>query len=186
MDDRQQLERAIAAQEQLRGIVDDEIVDITVASLRARLDGLGPSNQRRRQATVLFTDLQGFTSLAETLDPELVSDLMNDVWSRLDHIVTSFGGWIDKHIGDAVMALWGAEVVQRERPGAGGAGGAGTPAGRRRVQRLRPVGPSSCASASAPARWCSVRWRRRASSRRWATRSTSPPGWNTWRLRTAS
>ena len=47
MDDRQQLERAIAAQEQLRGIVDDEIVDVTVASLRARLDGLAPSNQRR-------------------------------------------------------------------------------------------------------------------------------------------
>ena len=48
--------------------------------------------------------------------PELVSNVLNDVWSRLDHIVTSFGGWIDKHIGDAVMALWGAESSNENDP----------------------------------------------------------------------
>ena len=116
MDDREQLQRAIAAQEQLRGIVDDDIIDVTVGSLRARLSVLGSTDQRRRQATVLFTDLQGFTSLAEAVDAEIVSNLMNEVWSRLDHIVTSFGGRIDKHIGDAVMAVWGAELSNENDP----------------------------------------------------------------------
>ena len=116
MDDREQLERAIVAQEQLRGSVDDELIDLTISSLRARVSALGWSDRRRRQATVLFTDLQGFTALAETTDPEVVSDLLNDVWSRLDYIVTSFGGLIDKHIGDAVMALWGAESSNEDDP----------------------------------------------------------------------
>ncbi len=116
MDDREQLQRAIAAQEQLRGVVDDDIIDVTVGSLHARLSMLGSTDQRRRQATVLFTDLQGFTSLAEVVDAEIVSDLMNEVWSRLDHIVTSFGGRIDKHIGDAVMAVWGAELSNENDP----------------------------------------------------------------------
>ncbi len=115
-DERTQIERAIAAQEKLRGVVDDAIVDLTLSSLRSRLNALTSTDQRRRQATVLFTDLQGFTALAETMDPELVSNVLNDVWSRLDHIVTSFGGWIDKHIGDAVMALWGAESSNENDP----------------------------------------------------------------------
>ena len=116
MDDRERLQRAIAAQEQLRGVVDDDLIDVTVGSLRAKLSMLGSADQRRRQATVLFTDLQGFTSLAEVVDAEIVSDLMNEVWSRLDHIITSFGGRIDKHIGDAVMALWGAELSNENDP----------------------------------------------------------------------
>ncbi len=116
MEDREQLERAIEAQEQLRGVVDNEIIDLTVSSLRDRLNALSTAGQRRRQATVLFTDLQGFTSLAEAMDPEVVGNLMNEVWSRLDHVVTSFGGLIDKHIGDAVMALWGAESSNENDP----------------------------------------------------------------------
>ncbi len=115
-DERTELERAIAAQEKLRGVVDDAIVDLTLSSLRSQLSALTSTDRRRRQATVLFTDLQGFTALAETMDPELVSNVMNDVWSRLDHIITSFGGWIDKHIGDAVMALWGAESSNENDP----------------------------------------------------------------------
>ena len=110
MDDREQLERAITAQEQLRGIVDDEIVDVTVASLRARARWprtLRTSDAARRPCCSPTS--RGSPPSPRRSTQRLVSDLMNDVWSRLDHIVTSFGGWIDKHIGDAVMALWGAE-----------------------------------------------------------------------------
>ncbi len=64
--------------------------------------------EERRLATVLFADVQGFTALAEQLDFETVSDLIKGIWTRLDKIIETHGGYIDKHLGDGVMALWGA------------------------------------------------------------------------------
>ncbi len=64
--------------------------------------------EERRVATVLFADVHGFTHLAEEQDFEAISDLIKEVWVRLDTIIESNGGYIDKHIGDAVMAVWGA------------------------------------------------------------------------------
>lgn len=64
--------------------------------------------EERRFATVLFADVQGFTSLAEHLDFETVSYLIKGIWDRLDKSIESHGGYIDKHLGDGVMALWGA------------------------------------------------------------------------------
>ncbi len=64
--------------------------------------------EERRWATVLFADVQGFTSLAERLDFETVSDLIKDLWARLDDVIRSCNGYIDKHLGDGVMAVWGA------------------------------------------------------------------------------
>jgi adenylate cyclase len=64
--------------------------------------------EERRLATVLFADVQGFTSLAEQLDFETVSDLIKGIWERLDHVIEENGGYIDKHLGDGVMAVWGA------------------------------------------------------------------------------
>jgi len=64
--------------------------------------------EERRSATVLFADVQGFTQLSERLDFETVSDLIKELWSRLDFAIEDAGGYIDKHMGDGVMALWGA------------------------------------------------------------------------------
>lgn len=68
----------------------------------------GPYPEERRLATVLFADIHGFTSLAEQLDFEEVTDLLKEVWLRVDTVIEAHGGYIDKHIGDAVMAVWGA------------------------------------------------------------------------------
>ena len=106
--DRRELELAIAAQERLRGAVPDAIVDATVAVLRGRLVALeSGASQRRRQMTVLFADLIGFTEMSESMDAEDVTAVMNAVWTRLDEVVVRHGGLIDKHIGDALMAIWG-------------------------------------------------------------------------------
>ncbi|HUF40168.1 MAG TPA: adenylate/guanylate cyclase domain-containing protein [Anaerolineales bacterium] len=67
-----------------------------------------PYPEERRFATVLFADLQGFTALAEELDFETISDMIKEIWTRLDAVVLKHGGYIDKHIGDEVMAIWGA------------------------------------------------------------------------------
>jgi class 3 adenylate cyclase len=64
--------------------------------------------EERRWSTVLFADVQGFTSLAEKLDFETVSDLIKAVWTRLDDVIRDCNGFIDKHLGDGVMAVWGA------------------------------------------------------------------------------
>jgi class 3 adenylate cyclase len=71
---------------------------------------LNPSRypEERRLATVLFADVTGFTALAEKLDFEMVSDLIKGIWLRLDAVIDSFNGYIDKHTGDGVMVVWGA------------------------------------------------------------------------------
>ncbi|MCL4764333.1 MAG: AAA family ATPase, partial [Burkholderiales bacterium] len=65
----------------------------------------------RRQVAVLFADLAGYTRLTSRLDAEEVHQLLGRYFAIVDGIVESFGGTIDKHIGDAAMALFGAPVA---------------------------------------------------------------------------
>ena len=67
-----------------------------------------PREAQRRQATVVFADISGFTAMSEKLDPEDVTDVMNGCFALVERIVLDHGGTIDKFIGDAVMALFGA------------------------------------------------------------------------------
>jgi class 3 adenylate cyclase len=64
--------------------------------------------EERRLATVLFADVQGFTALSEQLDFETVSDMIKDISKRLDKAIEAHNGYIDKHLGDGVMGVWGA------------------------------------------------------------------------------
>ncbi|MBR0827221.1 AAA family ATPase [Bradyrhizobium manausense] len=68
----------------------------------------------RRQVTVLFADLSGFTRLSSVLDPEETHGLLNSYFEVIDHIVVSYGGSIDKHIGDCVMAVFGAPTAHSD------------------------------------------------------------------------
>ncbi|MBN3763785.1 adenylate/guanylate cyclase domain-containing protein [Burkholderia sp. Ac-20365] len=70
----------------------------------------------RRQVTVLFADLCGFTALSRTLDPEELRELIGRFTALVDDIVLAYGGTIDKHIGDAVMALFGAPRAHETDP----------------------------------------------------------------------
>jgi class 3 adenylate cyclase/tetratricopeptide (TPR) repeat protein len=65
----------------------------------------------RRQVAVLFADLAGFTELSNRLDAEVVHDLLGLFFECIDQIVVSYGGHVDKHIGDCVMAVFGAPVA---------------------------------------------------------------------------
>jgi class 3 adenylate cyclase/tetratricopeptide (TPR) repeat protein len=67
----------------------------------------GPEGDRR-PVTILFCDLVGYTSLSARLDPEEIHALLERFFTLVDAIVERFGGAIDKHIGDAAMALFGA------------------------------------------------------------------------------
>jgi adenylate cyclase len=64
----------------------------------------------KRVVTVLFADIRNFTGIAETLPPEEVMARLNDVLGRLADVVLSWGGTLDKFLGDGLMAVWGAPV----------------------------------------------------------------------------
>ena len=68
----------------------------------------------RRPLTVLFSDIRGFTSLSERMTPEEIAQLLTDYFSEMVEIVFEHGGTLDKFIGDAVMALWGAPIAHAD------------------------------------------------------------------------
>jgi adenylate cyclase len=70
-----------------------------------------PTLDERRTVTVLFADLSGYTAIAEQLDPESVKRLLEQILARLGAEVDEYGGYVDKFIGDNVMAIFGAPVA---------------------------------------------------------------------------
>ena len=62
------------------------------------------------ETTVLFADLEGFTRLSEDLPPQTLIKLLNDYFTPMTQIIMAHRGTLDKYIGDAIMALWGAPV----------------------------------------------------------------------------
>jgi class 3 adenylate cyclase len=66
--------------------------------------------------TALFADLTGFTALSQSLDPEAVYELLNRYFAVADSVIQFYGGRIDKHIGDGIMAVFGAPVAHSNDP----------------------------------------------------------------------
>ncbi len=75
---------------------------------------IGVPMEERRVVTVLFADLVGFTSLSEGLDPEQVKRIVDRAFERLVRDVNAFGGRIDKIVGDAIVALFGAPIAHED------------------------------------------------------------------------
>jgi class 3 adenylate cyclase len=72
--------------------------------------------EERKIVTVLFVDLVGFTSRSERLDPEDVRAIQVPYFARVRDTIESFGGTVEKYIGDAVMAVFGAPVAHGDDP----------------------------------------------------------------------
>ena len=66
----------------------------------------------RRELTILFSDLRNFTTLSEGMDPKTLSQFLNEYLTEMTEIVFKYEGTLDKYIGDAVMAFWGAPLHQ--------------------------------------------------------------------------
>jgi adenylate cyclase len=64
----------------------------------------------RREISIFFSDVQGFTSISEKLDPDQLKELLNDYLSLLTDIIQASGGTIDKYEGDAIIAFWNAPL----------------------------------------------------------------------------
>jgi class 3 adenylate cyclase/tetratricopeptide (TPR) repeat protein len=87
--------------------------ELSVPSTR-RESAAPMSKGERRQATVLFCDLAGYTRLAEALDPEDVKDVVGRFFGAAASIIERYGGVVEKHIGDAVMAVFGVPELHED------------------------------------------------------------------------
>jgi len=119
---RENLLQTIEALEIQRSTLGDQVVETAQSAIREKLVQLGESEmppherQERKLITVLFADVSGFTAMAEAMDHEIVSTVINSLWSRVDRAIQNQGGRIDKHIGDAVMALFGTPTAREDDP----------------------------------------------------------------------
>ncbi|MBC7404503.1 MAG: adenylate/guanylate cyclase domain-containing protein [Cytophaga sp.] len=66
---------------------------------------------RKAELTVLFSDVRGFTSISERLQPEELAQFMNEYLTAMTLIIRRHGGTLDKYVGDAIVAFWGAPVA---------------------------------------------------------------------------
>lgn len=98
-----------------------ELGVVAVGHRRRLLDaiaGLAPGRAavceamgERRQVTVLFADIAGYTALSRALDAEEVHALLDRFFARVDGLIAEHGGWVDKHVGDCAMAVFGAPLA---------------------------------------------------------------------------
>jgi len=70
----------------------------------------------KKELTVLFSDIRGFTSISERMTPEGLVRFMNEYLTCMTNIVFRYEGLLDKYIGDAIMAIWGAPMEQTDHP----------------------------------------------------------------------
>lgn len=117
---RQALIEAITSLESQRNPtgVDQEFeraVRIALQALREKLAEwpTQPGTEQTPHPAVLVADLSGFTALSERMDAERVRDALNAMWQVLDEVVVAWGGRIDQHAGDSLLALFGLSRPRR-------------------------------------------------------------------------
>ena len=89
-------------------------LDEATAAAPRRAPPQGPPTAERRLVSVLFADLVGFTTLSESRDPEDVREILSRYFDNCRRLITLYGGTVEKFIGDAVMAVWGAPAATED------------------------------------------------------------------------
>ncbi len=69
----------------------------------------------KRMITLLFSDIRGFTTISEKTGPEVLGHVLNEYFQAMSEIILAEGGLIDKFIGDAIMAIWGAPLADEQQ-----------------------------------------------------------------------
>ncbi len=101
----------LAERDKVRDLLDKNVSPEIAAQLMRDGAALGGEE---RVVTILFADLRGFTPLSEDLQPHELIELLNDYLERMSSEIERHGGVIDKFIGDAIMAVFGAPLKQED------------------------------------------------------------------------
>jgi adenylate cyclase len=96
--------RECSLKKRLKQFVSEQVL----AELQKSREGIVP---RKMRVSILFSDIRGFTAMAERLNPAELSELLNrNYFTPLDNIIFSHNGTLDKHVGDSIMGIFGAPV----------------------------------------------------------------------------
>lgn len=106
----------VAAQGEMLRAIQDEIHALGRTTGNDLWQRLGLAEGERRRVTVLFADLTGYTALAEVMDPDETTVVLRDTLSALAACVRDQGGHVEKFIGDAVCAIYGAPEAHENEP----------------------------------------------------------------------
>ena len=99
----------------IKGAFSQYLSPTVIDQLIAQPDRLKLGGERR-ELTIFFSDIQGFTTISESLSPEELTHLLNDYLSEMTDIIQQEGGTIDKYEGDAIIAFWNAPVPYEDHP----------------------------------------------------------------------
>jgi adenylate cyclase len=108
--ERGRMSQMVESERQMRSYLSKYLDNRIVERITHRTDGVDPLAPAERVVTVLFSDIVSFTKMSEGLDPAEVGQFIRDYLTPMTEIIFAHGGTIDKYIGDAVMALFGAPV----------------------------------------------------------------------------
>ncbi len=118
MSDIEQIRQAMIALEAQRSMLGDAVVDASMNALKKQLAELeaDQSREQRKLVTLLFADLVGFTSMSDKMDPEDVHAIQQAYFSAVTAPIREQGGFIEKYIGDAVVAVFGLPKADENDP----------------------------------------------------------------------
>src|SRR5205807_8720561 len=100
----QKIARGALQRSALERFLSPEVAEMVVANPDIRLGGV---NQK---VSVMFADIRGFTPMSEKMGPEQVVEILNEYFTRVTDVIFDYGGTLDKYLGDAVMAVFGAPI----------------------------------------------------------------------------
>jgi adenylate cyclase len=102
------MSEGLAERDQVRDLLGKVVSPAVAAELLRKDVTLGGEE---REVTILFSDLRNFTAMCEALSPQKILGILNHYFTRMSAIVETHGGVVDKYVGDAMMALFGAPLV---------------------------------------------------------------------------
>jgi adenylate cyclase len=138
--ERGRLSQMVESERQVRAYLSKYLDNRIVERITHRADGADPLAPAERVVTVLFSDIVSFTKISEGLEPAQVGAFIRDYLTAMTEIIFAHGGTIDKYIGDAVMALFGAPVPADDSATAAIRAALEM---RDRVREMKPPGKSS-------------------------------------------